>query len=505
MTIATVPGDAHDARLIGRTRPLDWVNPDPAPRYNLVVIGGGTAGLVTAVGAAGLGAKVALIEREQLGGDCLNVGCVPSKALVRTARAAAQVRDAARFGVRVPDGWRVDFPAVMERMRRIRADLSPPDSAERLKGLGIDVFFGAGRFSGPDAIEVGGKTLRFQRAVLATGARAHRPNTPGLAEAGFLTNETVFALTALPTRLAVIGAGPIGCELAQIFARLGSEVALLGNRSQLLPKEDREAAERIEKALRRDGIAIDLGCEVTRVEVRGADKILHLASGGTTWELAVDEILVGAGRMPNVDGLNLEGIGVAFDPHDGATVDDRLRTTNARVYAAGDVCSKYKFTHAADAMARIVIRNALFKGRSKASALTVPWCTYTDPEIAHVGMAEHEAEERGIAYRAFTQELNGVDRAVLDGEDEGFVKILVHPKKDTILGATIVASHAGEMISEITLAMVGKLGLGTIAKTIHPYPTQCEAIKKIGDTYNRTRLTPKVKWLFEKWLNWSRR
>ena len=257
---------------------------------------------------------------------------------------------------------------------------------------------------------MGGKTLRFRRAVLATGARAHRPTTPGLAEAGFLTNETVFALTELPRRLAVIGAGPIGCELAQAFARFGSHVTILGKHPRILPKEDPEAADRVETALRRDGITFTLGCEVTRVEVRGADKVLHLKCGETTRELAVDEILVGAGRVPNVDGLNLEGIGVEFDAHDGVTVDDRLRTTNARVYAAGDVCSKYKFTHAADAMARVVIRNALFKGRSKASALTIPWCTYTAPEIAHVGLYEHEAKEKGIAYRAFTQELNQVDR-----------------------------------------------------------------------------------------------
>ncbi len=504
MTVATVPGDAHDTRLIAHTHPPDWANPVPAKKYNLVVIGGGTAGLVTAAGAAGLGAKVALVEREMLGGDCLNVGCVPSKSLLRSARAAAQIRDAGKFGVQVPDGWRVDFPAVMERMRRIRADLSPHDSASRFRELGIDVFLGAGKFTGSDTVEVGGKALRFRRAVIATGARAFRPATPGLAEAGFLTNESVFALTDLPKRLAVIGAGPIGCELTQAFARFGSRVTILGNHPQVLPKEDREAADRVEKALRRDGIVLTLGCEVTRVEVRGADKVLHLACGGVAQELAVDEILVGAGRVPNVDGLNLEGVGVEFDHRTGITVDDRLRTTNSRIYAAGDICSKYKFTHAADAMARIVIQNVLFKGRAKASALTVPWCTYTDPEIAHVGLYEHEAKERGIAYRVFTQELNRVDRAVLDGEDEGFVKVLVHPKNDAILGATIVAAHAGDLISEITLAMVGKVGLSTLARTIYPYPTQAEAIKKVGDAYNRTRLTPTVKWLFEKWLAWSR-
>ena len=504
MTVATVDDDAHDIRLRANTHPPAWANPEPAKRYNLVVIGGGTAGLVTAAGAAGLGAKVALIERELLGGDCLNVGCVPSKALLRAARTAADVRDAGRFGVRVPDDWSVDFPAVMERMRQVRADLSPHDSAARFKELGVDVFLGNAKFASSDTVEVGGQTLRFRRAVIATGARALHPPIPGLKEAGFLTNETVFALTALPQRLAVIGAGPIGCELAQAFARFGAKVTLIGKDAQLLPKEDREAVARVEAAFRHDGIHLKLGCEVARVEVRGADKVLHVKCGERTDELAADAILVGTGRVPNVDGLNLKEIGVEFDEKKGVIVDDRLRTTNANIYAAGDVCSRFKFTHAADAMARIVIRNALFWGRAKASALTIPWCTYTSPEVAHVGLYEHDAKAQNIEHRVFTQELNGVDRAVIDGENTGFVKFVVHPTKDRILGATIVAAHAGEMIAEVTLAMASGLELGDIANTIHPYPTQAEAVKKVGDAYTRTRLTPTVKWLFGKWLAWSR-
>jgi pyruvate/2-oxoglutarate dehydrogenase complex dihydrolipoamide dehydrogenase (E3) component len=439
-----------------------------------------------------------------MGGDCLNVGCVPSKAIIRAARVAAQVRDAGEFGVRVPEGVRVDFPAVMERMRRLRAGLSPNDSARRFRELGVDVYLGQGRFAGPDIIEVSGKVLRFKKAVLATGARAQRPAIPGLAEASFLTNETVFSLTELPSRLAVIGAGPIGCELAQTFARFGARVYLLANHDQILPKEDRAAAERVEKAFHRDGIQLVLGCNITHVETRGQEKVVHLRCGQEERTVTVDAILVGAGRVSNVDGLNLEGVGVVYDPREGVKVNDRLQTTNPRIFAAGDICSTFKFTHAADAMARIVIQNALFLGRAKASALTIPWCTYTDPEIAHVGLYEHEANERGIACRSFMQELRDVDRAILDGEDEGFVKILVTPKGGKILGATIVAAHAGDLISEITLAIVGRLGLGTIARVIHPYPTQAEAIKKLGDAYNRTRLTPLVKWLFGKWLSWVR-
>jgi pyruvate/2-oxoglutarate dehydrogenase complex dihydrolipoamide dehydrogenase (E3) component len=292
--------------------------------------------------------------------------------------------------------------------------------------------------------------------------------------------------------------------LAQAFARFGSRVHVLGNHPQLLPREDPDAAERVEKAMWRDGVEFTLNCQIERVETRGHEKVVHLTCDQRRQQVVADEILIGAGRVPNLDGLNLDVVGVRHDKRDGVAVNDRLQTTNPNIYAAGDVCSSFKFTHAADAMARTVIQNSLFKGRAKASALIIPWCTYTDPEIAHVGLYEHEARERGIAFRTLTQELVDVDRAILDGEDDGFVKVLVSRRGDKILGATIVAAHAGEMISELTLAMVGRLGLGTIARTIHPYPTQAEAIKKVGDAYNRTRLTPTVKWLFEKWLTWSR-
>jgi pyruvate/2-oxoglutarate dehydrogenase complex dihydrolipoamide dehydrogenase (E3) component len=501
--VRVLPEDGFNRDLVANVHPPDWVNPEPAERYNLVVIGAGTAGLVSAAGAAGLGAKVALVERELLGGDCLNVGCVPSKALLRCARAAADVRAAGAFGVEVPPGTRVNFPAVMERMRRLRAAISPHDSAARFRSLGVDVFLGRAVFTARDSVEVGGKTLRFSKAVIATGARAARPPIPGLEEAGYFTNETVFTLTELPPRLAVIGAGPIGCELAQAFARVGSEVTLLGNHSQPLPREDRDAAALVEKALRRDGVRLLLGCEVTRVERQGAEKVLRVECGGPQ-EVRADAILVGAGRRPNVEGLGLEAAGVAYGAKEGVHVNDRLRTSNRRVYAAGDVCSRFKFTHAADAMARLVIRNALFLGRAKASALTIPWCTYTDPEVAHVGLYEEEARARGYDVRTFTQELSGVDRAVLDGETEGFVKVHVKAGRGRLLGATAVARHAGEMVSELTLALAQGLGLGALADTIHPYPTQAEAIKKAGDAYNRTRLTPFVKWLLGKWLSWTR-
>jgi len=499
-----MPADDHDKLLLENVRPAGWQNPKPAERYNLVVLGAGTAGLVTAAGAAGLGAKVALVERAEMGGDCLNVGCVPSKALLRCARAFADVRDAAGFGVAVPQAAHVDFAAVMERMRKLRASLSPVDSASRFRSLGVDVFFGDARFSGSDAVEVGGKRLRFRKAVIATGARAAALPIPGLAESGYLTNETVFSLAELPRRLAVIGAGPIGCELAQAFARFGSRVTLLEVAPQILIREDPDAAARIERALVDDGITIFAGCKVKSIRRQHDERVLEIELKDRALQVQADAVLLGVGRAPNVEGLNLEAAGVAYDAQRGVQVNELLQTTNPRVYAAGDVCSAFKFTHAADAMARVAIRNALFFGRAKASSLTIPWCTYTDPEIAHVGLYEKEAREKGIDVVTFTQDLAEVDRAVLDGETDGFVRVHLRKGSDEILGATIVARHAGEMLGEITLAMVAKIGLGKIADTIHTYPTQALAIKKVGDAYNRTRLTPRVKRLFEGWFKWTR-
>jgi pyruvate/2-oxoglutarate dehydrogenase complex dihydrolipoamide dehydrogenase (E3) component len=497
------PWDEHNRVLVWNVRPSDWANPEPAARYNLVVIGAGTAGLVTAAGAAGLGAKVALVERDLMGGDCLNTGCVPSKALIRAARAWADVRDAEGYGVEVPSGSTVNFPAVMDRMRRLRAAISKNDSARRFRDLGVDVFLGEGRFSGPETIDVAGKTLRFKKAVIATGARAAAPPIPGLAEAGYLTNETIFSLSELPRRLGVIGAGPIGCELAQTFARFGSQVFLVEAQHGILPNEDRDAAEIVLRSLLRDGITLLCCGGDLRVAKTAEGKRLSVDSHGQHYDILVDEILVGVGRRPNVENLGLDAVGVLVEKT-GVTVNDRLQTTNPRIYAAGDICSPYKFTHAADFQARIVIQNALFFGRANASALTIPWCTYTDPEIANVGLSERDATTRGIRVKTFIQEFSDVDRAILDGETEGLVKVHVREGSDTILGATIVARHAGEMLPQLTLAVSHGVGLRKIATTIHTYPTQAEAIRKLGDQYNRTRLTPFVTKVFRSWLAWSR-
>lgn len=496
------PMDRHNQALIAQVHPPDWINPTPVEQYDLVVIGAGTAGLVVAGGAAslGVGLKVALIERYLMGGDCLNVGCVPSKTIIRSSRVAADLRDAARYGVHTSGEIKVDFAAVMERMRRVRADISPHDSAQRFQNWGIDVFLGSGAFSSKNTITVEGATLPFKKAVIATGARAAEPAIPGLAEAGFLTNETVFSLTDCPRRLAVIGGGPIGCEMAQAFQRLGSQVVLLHRHDHVLDREDREGAEILQRVLIQEGVQVQLNSNLERVESTPAGKVLHFTHGGRSETVTVDEILIGAGRVPNVEGLNLEQVGVNYDPKKGVVVNDYLQTTNPKIYGAGDICMDWKFTHAADAAARIVIKNALFSplgfARSRLSDLVMPWVTYTDPEIAHVGLYEHQARARGIATDTIQIPLSSTDRAIADGEETGFVKIL-HPRgSDRILGATIVARHAGEMISEVTTAIVHKIGLSKLASVIHPYPTQAEAIRQAADEYyRRTLATPSMKTL----------
>jgi pyruvate/2-oxoglutarate dehydrogenase complex dihydrolipoamide dehydrogenase (E3) component len=499
-----LPDSPENRKLAANVHPDDWVNPTPSGRYNLVVIGAGTAGLICAAGAAGLGARVALIERQLMGGDCLNYGCVPSKAVIRAARALFDARHAGSFGVLGGENVEFDFGTAMDRMRRLRSDISRHDSAGRFRDeLGVDLFFGGGRFIGTDCIDVNGTALYFNKAAVCTGARAAAPPIPGLAECGYLTNETVFSLTRLPRRLAVIGGGPIGCELAQTFARFGSRVTILESAPQILGREDRDAATILQSALLDEGIDLQTNVAIQAIERQGDDRVIRLVLDGQNRKVIVDAVLVGVGRAPNVEELDLETAGIAYD-RNGINVSDTLQTSNPNVYAAGDICSPYKFTHTADAQARILIANALFMGRQKVSSLIIPWCTYTDPEIAHVGMYERDAQEKGIQVTTLTVPLAEVDRAVLDGETAGFARVHLKTGSDTILGATIVARHAGEMINEFSLAITNGLGLGAIAKTIHPYPTQAEVVKKLADMYNRTRLTPTVKRFLAGWLKWQR-
>ena len=497
-------GDGHDQELINNVHPAGYINPTPAKKYNLVVVGGGTAGLVSAAGAAGLGAKVALVERNLLGGDCLNVGCVPSKAVIRAARAAHDAADGAQFGIQLSAQPEIAFGAAMERMRKLRAGISHHDSVERFTKLGVDVFIGDGHFVGPSAVEVNGKRLEFDRAVIATGARASELPVPGLAEAGYLTNEIVFNLTELPRRLAVIGAGPIGCELAQSFARFGSEVFLIEALHGIMPNEDPDASEIVRRSMmERDGIKLMCCGKDLKISKTANGKQLSVDSHDSHFDILVDEILVGGGRRPNLEGLGLDEAGVQYTAQ-GVVVDDRLRTSNPNIFAAGDICSRFKFTHAADAMARIVIANALFLARRKVTDLVMPWCTYTDPEIAHVGYYEKDARAAGFDVATLTQPFADVDRAILDGETEGFARLHYDKKTARILGGTIVARHAGEMLGELTLAITAKQSVGVLSSTIHSYPTQAEALRKLGDAYMRTKLTPTVKKLFAKWLEWRR-
>ena len=493
------PLDEHNLRHLVNVHPGDYVNPTPKERYHLVVIGAGTGGLVTAAAGVSLGARVALIEKHMMGGDCLNVGCVPSKGIIRAARAWTEVARAAdTFGAPAASGAG-DFAAVMRRMRRLRADLSPIDSVARFRDLGVDVFLGSGRFVDRGTVEVGDARLNFRRAVIATGGRAALPPCPGLREAEPLTNETVFWLEELPRRLLVIGAGPIGCEMAQTFARFGSEVTLVNRGPQLLPREDRDAAAVVESIMVRDGVRLQLGSKLLSAERSGDERILHYERDGRRERAVADQILVATGRRPNVESLELERAGVRFTGK-GVVVDNRLRTSNRNVYAVGDVCSPYQFTHVADAHARIVVQNALFFGRARADRLVIPWCTYTSPEIAHVGMYEDDARRAGIACETYTRSIEDLDRAVLDGSNEGFVRVHLKRGTDRILGATIVAEHAGDLISELTLAITAGVGLGRIAGTIHPYPTQGEMVRKVADTWRRTKLTPTAKKIFKQFF-----
>ncbi len=476
------PLDEHNQRLLAQVHPHNWNNPTPAPLYDLVVIGGGTAGLVSAAGAAGLGARVALVERGLLGGDCLNTGCVPSKALLRSARAVHEARAAAAVGVTART--EVDFATVMGRLRARRADIAHNDSAARLTSLGVDVFFGQASFagrreitvsSGSDTTRPARLTLRFRRAVIATGGRPAAPPIPGLADVAYLTSETVFSLTELPRRLLVIGAGPIGCEMAQAFALLGSRVTLVDSAPRVLSGEDEDASRIVAAALARSGVDFTTG------------------PVGREMMAAADVVLVATGRSPNVEGLALEAAGINASPA-GIDVDDRLRTSNHRVYAAGDVCSRFKFTHAADAMARIVIQNALFFGRRRASALVIPWCTYTFPEVAHVGVPSGAA---------ITIRLSEVDRAIVDDETDGFVRI--DHERGRITGATIVAPHAGELIGHVADLMRRRAGVGELSSVIFPYPTVAEALRKAGDTYRRQGLTPRARRILQHYFRLLRR
>lgn len=492
MSITVTPQDEFNRELVNNLHPADWTNPVPAGRYNLVIVGAGPAGLVAAAGAAGLGARVALVERHLMGGDCLNFGCVPSKALLKAAHKAHD-------GGLIPD-----FARVMADMRQKRARLAPHDSVARFSDLGVDVFLGAGHFVSTNALEVAGKTLNFHRAVISTGARAALPPIPGLSDANPLTNESLFSLEKLPKRLIVIGAGPIGCEMAQAFRRFGAEVTIVEMADRLVPIEDPDASAVLRRQFEKEGISLILKASVVRVAADTGGKSVVIDDNGQERTLQADEILVAAGRIPNIEGLDLEAAKVDYHRR-GVTVNDRLQTTNSRIYAAGDICSPYQFTHSADAMARIVLQNALFFGRKKMSALVMPWATYTAPEIAHVGMTAQQAAEKGEAVMTLTVQMAEIDRAVLEEDSGGFARVHIARKSGRVLGATMVAAHAGESIGEMSLAITSGLKMGDIGATIHPYPTQAEIWKALANAHRRESFTPRIAAVFRFFLNFFSR
>lgn len=504
-----------DTTRLNNVHPRDWTNPTPEGRYNVVILGAGTAGLITAAVAASMGAKTALIERKFMGGDCLNVGCVPSKGLIHGAREAAARRRQREEGLLVTTatagdegrggGTEIDFSAVMDRLRSIRAEISAHDSAARYRDeFGVDVFIGDGTFTDGRSVHIVGddgteREVTFSRAVIATGARAAAPPIPGLDGVEYLTNETVFDLETRPDSLAIIGAGPIGCEMAQSFARLGTRVDLIEMAPRVLPREDSDVAAIVQGALERDGITLHLGAAVQEVR---AGMVVY-TRGETTTNVSADRLLVAIGRAPNIEGLGLDAAGVRYHKR-GVEVNKYLQTSNRRIYAAGDVASPYQFTHIAEAGAGIVVQNALFARTARFDRVVVPWSTYTSPEVAHVGLSESQAELNGIAVDVYRHEMKSVDRARLDGETDGFVKIIVAKGKTKVLGATIVAAHAGEMIAEIVLAIQAGLGVDKLAGVIHPYPTQSEAVKRAAAGYLRKKLTPRAKKIMKAWFTWRR-
>jgi pyruvate/2-oxoglutarate dehydrogenase complex dihydrolipoamide dehydrogenase (E3) component len=470
--------------------PADWRNPEPAERYGLVVIGAGSAGLAAAQEAAAAGARVALVERDLLGGDCLNYGCEPSKALIRSARVYAEMRDARHYGARVPATVEVDFQLAMARVLELRARLSRGVSPRLLAEAGIDLFLGHACFGAPDRLEVDGLSLRFDHALIATGAEPDVPDIPGLEDVGYFTNETIFGIAELPRRILVIGGGPLGCELAQAFRRFGSSVIIVQDMPLFLPQEERDAAQILSVAFARDGIEVRLNTEVTAIRKVDGEIHAELRNDDYRSTVVADAVLIGTGRVPRMDDMGLEAAGVEHDIVHGIAVDEFLRTGNPAIHATGDACMPHKYTHVAATTARMAVANALQGARQRVDELVIPWCTYTDPEIAHVGLYVREAMERQVPVSTSTIPLHVVDRAVLDGDDIGFIKIHVEDGSDRILGATIVSRHAGELISQVTQAMVSGIGMRGLAKVIHPYPTQSGAIAAAARAWCRQHPPP---------------
>ncbi len=482
------------ARKFGRPRKFDM---------NAVVIGGGSAGLVASLIIAGARAKVALVEQERMGGDCLYTGCVPSKSLLRSGHVKRLIDNAERFGLKQANA-EVDFPAVMERIRGVIRRIEPHDSPERFTSLGVECVAGRAFIESPHVVRVGERRITTRSIILATGARPLAPPIPGLEEVDYLTSDSVWNLESLPRRLLVAGGGPIGCELAQAFSSLGSQVTQVEMAPRILMREDPEVSELLSERLRSQGVQLLTGHRVARFGRNEEGDYLEAEHEGETVRIPFDRVLLALGRKPNVEGFGLEELELPLTTGGAVEVNSRLQTSFPNIYACGDVAGPYQFTHMASHQAFFAAMNALAGAWRKVNYKAVPWATFTDPEIARVGLSEAEAKEQGIEYEVTRYPLELHDRALTDGGNEGFVKVLTPPGKDRILGATIVGSHAGELIGEFVLAMTHRMGLGKIAAATHIYPTMLEANKFAANVWRREHMPQKVFPWLERYFRWQR-
>jgi len=501
----------HNQKLLNNCHPPMWKNPtNPPEKYNLVAIGGGAGGLVSVAESSRKGAKCAIIEKHLYGGDCLVAGCVPSKALLKCAKIIYNsVVRGKEFGLTV-ENYNVDFGAIFERMRKIRADISPADSAEKFtKLLGVDVFIGTAIFTGKNTIKIGDQEIKFAKCIIASGGTPTVPNIPGLKNVRFMTNLTFFNQTTRPKRLGVIGCGPIGAELSQAMSLFGSEVHIFNRSAQILGKEDPEAAEVVKGAMEESGCKFYMNSKLQSIEYaadepdENGDRVIKITYeiDGETSTVEVDRLLIATGRKPNVEGFGLDVAGVKYDARGGVEINDFLQTSNPDIYAVGDCCTRYQFTHVSDKMAKIAHNNALFSLKQKFSDLVIPWVTYTHPEVAHVGLYEADCEEKGIAYDKWVAPHKHNDRAICDGETKGFTKILCKKGTDTIIGATVVAESAGDILMGLTVSMTNGVGLEAIGLTIHPYPTVSMTAGGCGNQLLRSKITPLTKDCLRKIMN----
>ena len=479
------PGEHFDTKSWQLLCPKDYVNPTPKKKYHLVVVGAGPAGLISAIGAAGLGANVALIERHRMGGDCLNVGCMPSKALLSYTQ----------------ENVNPDFDEAFSWLREVRAGIAPHDSVERYSEMGVDVFQGEACFNAGGQLQLDDPVFNTRRIALCTGARAGLPPIPGLDPSLILTNENVFDLTTQPESIAILGGGAIGCELAQVFSRLGVRVELFEQAPRLLPLEIPLAGETLAQSLRDIGVQLHLGAAVTAIEGAGSIHTPNVT-------VACEKIMVAAGRKPNIENLNLSAAGVDLDSRGFIAVDEKLRTSKKYIYAAGDCATPLQFTHHADAQARVLIQNTLFLPTAKVSGLAVPHCTYTSPEVASIGPSLDTLDSTGVAYDRYEFDLTELDRvkakpftsAAKAKAHGGYVLVVTAKGTDRILAATIIGTDAGELLAPICLMMSNNLGLSAAQKTIFSYPTRSEFLKRLGDAYNKSRMTPTIASIFGWWL-----